>query len=271
MEQNLAERLYSQAVALDKEGKSEEAADLYRQSGDLFQSQAEKTKSYKAFYNAGISFYKLGEMVRALQNLKACLHAERRFIPAHLLVAQIYQWDGNDEKTEIYLQNVLKIDETQKSALGGLAMFYYEKNRFPESLQMLERYLTLYPNNPQLKILKTEVLAKQGNFKQSATLLKEMVTKDQGFISFNQTIEKAWQEEDAVARKSFQQIQVKAKKKLKEFKAKLNLAEENPENFSPPDPQEALDLSLLYLFNGDPEKAVQYLVYAQKLKDSENS
>lgn len=271
MERNAAETYYSQAVALDKAGKREEAIELFKKSGELFQTQGEKTQSYKAYYNAGISFYKLGEMVRALQNLKACLHAERKFIPAHLLIAQIYQWDGNEEKTEIYLQNVLKIEPTHKSALGGLAMFYYEKNRFNESLQMLDKYLTIYPNNPHLKILKTEVLAKQGNFKQSATMLKEMVTQDQGFIGFNQSIEKAWQEEDSIARKSFKQIQNKAKKKLKEFKTKLSLAEENPENFSPPEPQEALDLSLLYLFNGDPEKAVQYLVYAQKLKESEKS
>lgn len=40
--------------------------------------------------------------------------------------------------------------------------------------------------------------------------------------------------------------------------------QENPEDFSPPNPQDALDLSLMYLFHGDKERALKYMLYAQK-------
>ncbi len=223
---------------------------------------------HKNYYNIGFSFYRLKEYEKAIHFLKQALHLEKKFVLSHLLLAQIYQTLENDDKTEIYLTNVIKIDPNHKSALGGLAMYYYERNRYPESLRMLERYLLLYPNNSQLKLIQSEVLAKQGNFKASANLLVEMTKTEEGFTNFNQTLASAWQEEDELAKKSLERIQGTAKKRLKEFQTKLELSRENPNEFSPPEPQDALDLSLLYLFNGNPEKAMQYLVFAQKMQEN---
>jgi tetratricopeptide (TPR) repeat protein len=287
--------LYNDAVRLEKSGKPNEAKEKYsrileldpnfhlayqnlgaitakegnhKQAIDYFSRAIKIVPDYKNYYNIGVSFYRLEEHEKAISFLKQALHYEKRFVLGHLLLAQIYQILENDEKTEIYLTNVIKIDPNHKSALGGLAMYYYERNRYPESLRMLERYLLLYPGNSQLKLIQSEVLAKQGNFKASANMLVEMTKTDAGFTNFNQTLASAWQEEDEIGKKSLERIQGTAKKKLKEFQTKLELSRENPDEFSPPEPQEALDLSLLYLFNGNPEKAMQYLVFAQKMKEN---
>jgi tetratricopeptide (TPR) repeat protein len=243
----------------------------HRLAIDYFTRAIKLVPDYKNYYNVGVSFYRLKEYEKAIQFLKQALHFDKRFLLSHLLLAQIYQLLDNDEKTEIYLTNVIKIDPNHKSALGGLAMYYYERNRYPESLRMLERYLILYPGNSQLRLIQSQVLAKQGNFKASAQMLVEMTKTDVGFTSFNDTLSHAWQEEDEISKKSLERIQGTAKKKLKEFQTKLELSRENPEEFSPPEPQEALDLSLLYLFNGNPEKAMQYLVFAQKMKENTDS
>jgi len=267
MEKNQAEELYKSGSELAKAGDLQGAQEFFRKAAPLFEQQGIEKKNYKALYNAGITYYKLNEKEKSLHCLKACLHLERRFLPAHLLVAQIYQWNGNDEKTEAYLLNVIRIQPNHKAALGGLAMFYYERQKYDQSMKMLERYLLLYPDNPQLKVLQTEILARQGNYKQSSDLLQKLVREEVGFVSFNQAIQKAWEEEDANTQSTLESIQTKTQKKLKEFKTKWSLSSEDPEQFSPPEPQEALDLSLLYLFHGEPEKAVKYLVYAQKLKE----
>ncbi|MDZ4724950.1 MAG: tetratricopeptide repeat protein [Leptospira sp.] len=287
--------LYNEAVRLEKSGNHNQSKETYKkiinldpefylayqnigaifakegdhkQAIDYFSKAVKIHPEYKNYYNIGVSFYRLKEYEKAIHFLKQALHLEKRFVLGHLLLAQVYQQLENDDKTEIYLNNVIKIDPNHKSALGGLAMFYYERNRYPESLRMLERYLLLYPGNSQLKLIQSEVLAKQGNFKASANLLVEMTKSDAGFTNFNQTLANAWQEEDELAKESIKRIQGTAKKKLKEFQTKLELSRENPEEFTPPDPQEALDLSLLYLFNGNPEKAMQYLVFAQKMKEN---
>ncbi|TGN11177.1 tetratricopeptide repeat protein [Leptospira ilyithenensis] len=286
---------FNDAVRLEKSGQSAEAKRLYEKiiqedsayylayqnlgviyvkendhvRATQFFSQAVKIHpDFKNCYNIAVSFFRLKELEKSIHFLKQALKFEKKFVLAHLLLAQIYQINENDEKTEVYLTNVVKIDPNHKTALGGLAMFYYERNRYPESLKMLERYLLLYPGNSQLRLIQSDILAKQGNYKASATLLTEIATHDSGFVSFNQTLEKAWGEEDALAKESLHRIQGNAKKKLKEFKTKLELSRENPEEFLPPDPQEAMDLSLLYLFNGNPEKAMQYLVFAQKMKEN---
>ncbi len=290
--------LYNEAVRLEKSGNNKEAKDLYSKvivsdpafhlayqnlgviyakegnhahAIDAFSKAIKISPDFKNCYNIAVSFYRLKEYEKSVHFLKQSLHLEKKFVLAHLLLAQIYQIQENDEKTEIYLTNVIKIDPKHKSALGGLAMYYYERNRYPESLRMLERYLLLYPGNAQLRLIQSEILAKQGHYKASANLLVEMSKTDAGFTSFNQTLEAAWKEEDEMAKESLHRIQGKAKKKLKEFQAKLELSRENPEEFAPPDPQEALDLSLLYLFNGNPEKAMQYLVFAQKMKENTDS
>ncbi|TGL51629.1 tetratricopeptide repeat protein [Leptospira kemamanensis] len=256
--------LQNLGVIYAKQGKHAEAIPLFSKAYQLH-------ANVKNCYNLAVSLYKHNEIEKAVSFLKQTLSFEKKFISAHLLLAQAYQKLGNDEKTEVYLNNVIKIEPNHKSALGGLAMFYYERNRFPESLKMIERYLILYPGNAQLKIIQSEILAKQGNYKASANLLTTMVKEDVGFTHFNETLQSSWQEEDSIAKESLERIQSKAKKKLKEFKTKLELSKENPDEFSPPDPQEALDLSLLYLFNGNPEKAMQYLVFAQKMKEKTDS
>jgi predicted Zn-dependent protease len=287
--------LYNEAVRLEKSGKPNEAKEKYLEiiskdslfhlayqnlgaisakegkhldAIEYFSRAIKISPEYKNYYNIGVSFYRLKEYEKAIQFLKQALHHEKRFVLGHLLLAQIYQILENDEKTEIYLTNVIKMEPNHKSALGGLAMYYYERNRYPESLRMIERYLLLYPGNSQLKLIQSEVLAKQGNYKASANMLVEMTKTEAGFTNFNQTLANAWQEEDEIAKKSLERIQGTAKKRLKEFQTKLELSRESPDEFSPPDPQEALDLSLLYLFNGNPEKAMQYLVFAQKMKEN---
>ncbi|MDF3818460.1 tetratricopeptide repeat protein [Leptospira sp. 96542] len=247
---------------------------LYAKQGNHKEAIPHFTNAFKLSpnvknsYNLAVSLFKIEDYEKSISFLKQTLTYEKKFLSAHLLLAQAYQKLGNDDKTEIYLKNILKMEPNHKSAIGGLAMFYYERNRFPESLKMIERYLVLYPGNAQLKIIQSEILAKQGNYKASANLLVDMVKKEEGFTNFNQVLQSAWQEEDAVAKESMERIQTKAKKKLKEFQTKLELSKEDPEQFSPPDAQEALDLSLLYLFNGNPEKAMQYLVFAQKMKEN---
>jgi len=263
------ENLYQEAIAFEKAGNLAQAKAAFQESAKIFFEQAVQRSNHKSYYNAGIAYYKLGDYPKSVGSLKACLQIEKRFVPAHLLLAQIYQWHGKDKATKTYLLNVLKIDPNHKAALGGLAMFYYDRNQYDECLRMLDQSLSLYPDNSYLKVLKTEILAKQGNYKESAIELQRMVKEDKGFVEFNNLIQSSNQNQEFI--QTHKKMEKETQKKLKEFKAKWSLAQEDPENFAPPDPQEALDLSLLYLFKGNPEQAMKYFVYAQKLKNDQET
>ncbi|MCC5816537.1 MAG: anaphase-promoting protein, partial [Leptospira sp.] len=168
------------------------------------------------------------------------------------------------KQTEIYLTNAYKIDPKNKFALGALTVFYYDKGMYSESLKMVDQYLNFYPDDKNLKILRTDILAKQGNYKESLNELTELVKKDTGFLDFQSSVKKSLSGGDPEIKEHVENLAKKTKAKIHEFRTKLELSKENPDDFTPPDPQDAMDLSLLYLFQGDSEKAMKYLVYAKK-------
>ncbi len=250
-------KLYNLAVKRESENNREEAVEYYKKAVE------KDPKMIQGWLNLGSLQMRMGNLEEAISSLKTALRLDKRLIQAHLILAQIYKELGKNKQIEIYLTNAYRIDPKNKYALGALAIFYFDNERYIESLEMVEKYLKLYPDEKNLRILKTEILAKQGNYKQSLSELTDLVQKDAGFLSFQNSVRENIS--DPELRQHFESLAKKTKEKLHEFKAKLELSKENPEDFLPPDPQDAMDLSLMYLFQGDAEKAMQYLVYARKI------
>lgn len=261
MDGDSAKKLFNQAVQKETKGLLDEARTLY------YQAVKKDPQFIQAWLNLGSIEFKSENISEAIHALKAALKIDKKLLQAHLLLAQIYRQENQDKQTEIYLTNAYKLDSKNKFALGALAMFYYDKSLYSESLKMVDLYLAYYPDDKNLRILRTDILAKQGNYKASLSELTELVQKDAGFASFQSNMKKTWSEADDEIKVHVENLAKKTKSKIEEFKSKLELSKENPEDFSPPDPQDAMDLSLLYLFQGDSEKAMKYLVYAKKSSD----
>lgn len=259
MEEESSKSYFNQAVILEKEKKWDDAISLYEKA------ISKDPKFIQAWLNLGSLQFKLGKKDEAIQSLKNALKLNKRLVQAHLILAQIYREKEKDKQTETYLTNAYKLDPKNKFAIGALAVFYFDNEKYNESLKMVNQYLSLYPDDKNLKLLRSEILIKQGNYKESLNELTQLTHQDSGFTQFNDSIENLKKDEKFIEK--LDEIKLKTKKKLKEFKAKLELSKENPEDFLPPDPQDAMDLSLLYLFQGDSDKAIQYLVYAKKVNE----
>lgn len=261
-----SKNLFNQAVKKEGEKNFAEAEKLYKQSLE------KDSHSVNGWLNLGSLQYRMDRKKDAIHSLKNALRLNKKLLQAHLLLAHIYREEGIEKQTEIYLTNAYKIDSKNKFALGALSVFYYDKGMFTESLRMVDQYLNLYPDDKNLRILKTDILAKQGNYKASLTELTDLVKKDAGFIGFQSAVKEKLSDGDPEIKAHVEDLAKKTKSKIHEFKAKLELSKENPEDFSPPDPQDAMDLSLLYLFQGESEKAMKYLMYAKKVnEESEKS
>lgn len=254
-------KLFNLAVQKESEKKWEEAVEYYNQS------LAMDSQFVNAWLNLGSLLYRQDRKKEAVHALKAALKIDKRLLQAHLLLAEIYRDSDQEKQTEIYLTNAYKIDSKNKFALGALAVFYYDKGMYVESLRMVDQYLNLYPDDKNLRILRTDILAKQGNYKASLNELTELVKKDTGFANFQSSLKNSLSGGDPEIKAHVENLAQRTKAKIHDFKAKLELSKENPEDFSPPDPQDAMDLSLLYLFQGDSEKAMKYLVYAKKANE----
>lgn len=260
-----SKKLFNLAVQKESEAVWPEAENYY-------QLALEKDPGFiQAWLNLGSLQFRMEKKKEAVRSLKQGLRLDKRLLQAHLLLAQIYREENQEKQTEIYLTNAYKIDPKNKFALGALSVFYYDNGLYVESLKMVDQYLNFYPDDKNLRILRTDILAKQGNYKASLNELTELVQKDAGFASFQSSVKKSISGEDPEIRNHVENLAKKTKDKIHEFKAKLELSKENPEDFAPPDPQDAMDLSLLYLFQGETEKAMKYLVYAKKTNDETKS
>ncbi|MBE7412558.1 MAG: tetratricopeptide repeat protein [Leptospiraceae bacterium] len=284
-----AKKLYNQALACEEAGDIEDAIQFYKSSieldpsfvksyqnlGSLYSRLGNRKDAYnlflkasdispssETFFNLAVEEYKTDNIENAILHLKKSLEFDKRYINAHLLLANAYERSGKEEKTEIYLQNSYKINPKNKVVLSALIFFYYERNRYDETLKIIDEYSTHFPEDTRFLILKSDILSKTGSYTKSIQALGDLVNKNTDFTKqINET------KQDSETKKQFEKIQKKKKNKLSEFKSKIELNKENPEDFSGPDSQDALDLSLLHLFNGEPEKAMKYLIYAQKIQN----
>ncbi|EKO17643.1 tetratricopeptide repeat protein [Leptospira kirschneri] len=280
---------FNQALTLEKEGKYPEAVRLYE---DLIESQPKYQKSYlnlgalyskqgnskkaieiyqkalqigkspELYYNIGIELYRTGETETAIRSLKKSLEIEKRFLKSHILLAYCYRQLEKDDKTELYLTNAIRLDPKNRMALTALATLYFEKERWKDCLETANKVNKLFPNDSRMQALLSEVHTRLGNFKQSFEILKQATSRSKGFTRFSDVVEESKKNPEEAA--FFNSLEKLTKNKLDEFRSKLEMNQENPEDFSPPNPQDALDLSLMYLFHGDKERALKYMLYAQK-------
>ncbi|EMI70531.1 tetratricopeptide repeat protein [Leptospira noguchii] len=287
---------FNQALILEKEGNYPEAIRLYE---DLIQSQPKYQKPYlnlgalyskqgnskkaievyqkalyvgkspELYYNIGIELYRTGETETAIRSLKKSLEIEKRFLNSHILLAYCYRQLEKDDKTELYLTNAIRLDPKNRMALTALATLYFEKERWRDCLETANKVNKLFPNDPRIQVLLSEVHTRLGNFKQSFEILKQATSQSKGFTRFSDAIEESKKNPEEAA--FFDSLEKLTKNKLDEFRSKLEMNQENPEDFSPPNPQDALDLSLMYLFHGDKERALKYMLYAQKQLEESNT
>ncbi|WP_061231952.1 tetratricopeptide repeat protein [Leptospira noguchii] len=287
---------FNQALILEKEGNYPEAIRLYE---DLIQSQPKYQKPYlnlgalyskqgnskkaievyqkalyvgkspELYYNIGIELYRTGETETAIRSLKKSLEIEKRFLNSHILLAYCYRQLEKDDKTELYLTNAIRLDPKNRMALTALATLYFEKERWRDCLETANKVNKLFSNDPRIQVLLSEVHTRLGNFKQSFEILKQATSQSKGFTRFSDAIEESKKNPEEAA--FFDSLEKLTKNKLDEFRSKLEMNQENPEDFSPPNPQDALDLSLMYLFHGDKERALKYMLYAQKQLEESNT
>ena len=65
----------------------------------------------------------------------------------------------------------------------------------------------------------------------------------------------------------FRDMEKKIKAKTQQFHEKVKNYQEYPDEFPIPDFEESLEISFLYLFDGDSKNAMKYLIYAKKLQE----
>lgn len=218
--------------------------------------------SEKKFYNIALEYYIQGKYKKAIEFSKKALKVKTSYLDAHLLLANTYSKLGKNDKTELYLTNALKIEPNNTNVIRGLIYFYYHKKRYRDCMQALERYLSLKPEDYKIQLLKFNVLLSLGYYKKAYYLISQITPKYEVFTKFIKIVS-----EKKVKDSFFRDMEIKIEAKTEEFHEKVKNYQEYPDEFPMPSMEESLEISFLYLFNGDSKNAMKYLIYAKKLQE----
>ena len=294
-------QLYNEALKREKSGKLDDAIALYKKSlqqnpgfrpalmnlGGVYgklRRPADSIPYYEAalklgvdeavHFNLGSEYYQSKNYETASAHLFACLKINPRFLRAHILLAYVYEARSLPEKAEVYFRNALKLQPGSRIAVLGLLLNLSERAKYSEALGICDQFLKQAPGDETVLGLRAGLLMETGDYQTSTEELQRLSKESPGYASFGDHVQKARQSSDEESRVFFEGVRnriqdrsktlrqkIEERKRARAAGKKLDTAELKD------DAKDMMDLSLMYLFSGESEKAMQFLVQAKKLKD----
>jgi len=224
-----------------KQGKSEKAIVCYQRA---IKSNADK----RAYYNLASEYFKVGNYKDARKLLKDTILVDKLFLQAHLLLGYTYGKLGENQNAEASIKKVLESDPANKPAMVALALLFFHSKRYEESLYYVDKILGVNPNDSGVQKLRASLKLETGDINESLSSYKKVIKNDKKVLEMYDILNKG-----------------KLKAKRKEIKKKRSGLESKNTKSA----KDWFDLSFLTLFDGQAEKAIEYLQNAMAIK-SEN-
>ena len=191
-----------------------------------------------------------------------------------ILLAYVYEARSLSEKAEVYFRNALKLQPGSRIAVLGLLLNLSERKKYKEALAVCEAFLKQVPGDETVHGLRAGLLMETGDYQASTEELQRLSREASGYRSFSEHIGKARESSEEESQAFFEGVRdriqdrsrslrsrIEERKRARAAGEKLDTAELKD------DARDMMDLSLMYLFSGESEKAMQFLVQARKLKD----
>ena len=303
-----AELLFQKACAAEKKLKFPEALNFYIESlrqdkayrpsllslGILYSRMQRREKSLYYLklayeievdaaicFNIGAEYYKAKNYKKSIQYLKESLKYDRYLLKSHLLLALLYQEIKKADKAILYFENVLKISPDYPGAILGYIVALNDLGKTRQAFSVLERYYDkLIQQETKRDIidrLRAAFLVELGSLDESLAVYKKRHKEAPSFLEFQKCIDELRTNKENECQKMFRTLDYKIEEKekklsnfTKEKNSRLNSKLSKKETLSKQESvQENFDLSLLYLFKGDQEKALDLLWKARKIKASD--
>jgi tetratricopeptide (TPR) repeat protein len=107
-----------------------------------------------------------GQLAEARQILQAFTqtYPNHRYIPIHLLLANLYSKNADWKKVALECEKAVKIDEKSTAAYKLLGITYCNMNQYELAEKIVNKYLTLNPNDQEAQALLIKISNKiKGN------------------------------------------------------------------------------------------------------------
>ncbi len=210
-------------------------------------------KDVNALHNLGIEYFHIQDYENSKNMLLESIQINSNFIRSYLLLGYIYELLGDFQNALKIFSLILKKEPNNKLAIEGIVLSLIKSEKLEKALEFCNQYLKIFPENLTLKNLKTGILLKLNKTEEFLEELKEITEKDHKFKSFEQYVEDLKNKRENDYKQFAEEIQQKLILKTKEIQEKE-------------DSKAYLDLSLLSLFSGNKQNALEYLKKALDAK-----
>ena len=266
--------LLSLGILYSRFGKSVKAKEFFQRAHDI-------SSDAVVCYNLACEFFKLKEYPLCYNVLKECMLLDKKFLKAHLLMAYLYQKKEEPDKAAVYFQNVLKIDKTNRVGILGYAASLSDQKQYEHALYVIQHYLKKYNMNSTVKELRGTLLMQLGRTEEAYQDYSELIKSEAQYTKFTEHLKKARNEPEQELNKALSDVEQKIRIKTKLLEKKLSsqksskvenvssdngiegnedIQEENQKTL-----KDMMDLSLLHLFQGDSDKALELLLQTKKI------
>jgi tetratricopeptide (TPR) repeat protein len=225
-------------------------------------------------FNLGSEYYQLKQYEKSAAHLIASLKINPRFLRAHVLLAYVYEARKLPEKSELYFRNALKIEPGSRIAVLGLLLNLSRQDKHAEALQICERFLKHSPSDETVQAMRAGLLLETGDYQASTEELQRLGRENQGYRGFADHIQKARESREGESSEFFAGIRERIQERSSSLRARVEerkrareAGKSRPTVDAGDDAKDMVDLSLMYLFSGETDKAMQFLVQARKIKD----
>lgn len=211
-----------------------------------FEAALSLSVDYIAYFNIGSIFYKMGMYANALINLEKAYSLNTNFILAELISGLCHSRLNNISEAERCFHTVLRNWPENRIALTALAIICFNAGRLEESLRHLNILLMIDADNIRIRKLKSTILLKIGRATESATEIKIIKRKSDGYRYFDEYIK-------SISIESLTDKYGTIEDKIESLNVKIT-----------EDANSLISLSLCYLLKGDTDTAIDYLFKFKK-------
>ena len=115
----------------------------------------------------------MGDFVGAEQSYKRALALDARFLPARVGLADVYELQGNVEKSLTEYRRAVALDPGNPEAHAALGRVLMSYQRYPEAIRCFERGVEIAPNEAHMRLMLTSCYRRNGQLEKAKRSLVE--------------------------------------------------------------------------------------------------
>lgn len=220
--------------------------ELFDDAIECFSRALTISEDHLSWFNLGSVLYRKNDFKQAVIAFERARRVNPSFTLATLVMGLSLRKMKHIPAAEKCFIEVLAADPVNEVALVALSVIAYDESRYDRALALIERLIEKRPDSVSAKKMRGKILLSLGR-SDGADDLKQAAKEDEGFTRFDRMM-------TDIPQSAFTDARGTLDEKIERLEEKIE-AEPKKEDF--------LTLSLCCLFNGESDRAIDYLFMAK--------